>query len=211
MRKLRLCSMLTNDSNETKAPEVDLTIYDCVFCGVPHFADGCKQGCKKLCWIDTEERLDAACKHLMREVVVGLDVETTLWDHRLCLIQIAGDCTTYLIDALKVAATESLKELFRAGQPIKLAHNSSFERRILKQYGCVLQSVVDTLTLSRKRSPAVKGHGLAAVCERELNIVLDKTQQTSDWSVRPLTKEQLVYAALDAEVLLDIYERFLWK
>ena len=45
------------------------------------------------------------------------------------------------------------------------------------------------------------------VCERELGIELDKTEQTSDWSARPLSKRQLAYAALDVEVLPSLWDR----
>lgn len=62
------------------------------------------------------------------------------------------------------------------------------------------------MVASRQRHPdALEGHSLKAVCERELNISLDKSQQTSDWAQRPLTLEQLEYAALDAEVLLLLH------
>ena len=51
------------------------------------------------------------------------------------------------------------------------------------------------------------GHGLAMVCERELGVSLDKGEQTSNWSRRPLDADQLRYAALDAEVLLALFDR----
>ena len=38
---------------------------------------------------------------------------------------------------------------------------------------------------------------------------LDKTQQCSDWARRPLEQEQFVYAALDAHILLQVYEALL--
>ena len=46
------------------------------------------------------------------------------------------------------------------------------------------------------------------VCERELGMGLDKSSQTSDWARRPLSAEQLRYAALDAEVLLALHDCF---
>ena len=39
---------------------------------------------------------------------------------------------------------------------------------------------------------------------RWLGFHLDKTEQCSDWDCRPLTASQLEYAALDAEVLLQL-------
>ena len=48
--------------------------------------------------------------------------------------------------------------------------------------------------------------GLGAACELLLGIPLDKTQQTSDWSHRPLTQDQVAYAALDASVLHPLLE-----
>src|SRR5262249_4786114 len=46
---------------------------------------------------------------------------------------------------------------------------------------------------------------LAACAERYLAQVLDKAEQHSDWSGE-LTREQLDYAAQDAEVLLPLYQ-----
>ena len=42
------------------------------------------------------------------------------------------------------------------------------------------------------------------VTETWLNATLDKTEQCSDWDARPLSQSQLVYAAADAAVLLQL-------
>ena len=49
--------------------------------------------------------------------------------------------------------------------------------------------------------------GLAAVAEQLLGLGLVKDHQASDWSVRPLPKEWLRYAALDVELLTELYYR----
>lgn len=93
---------------------------------------------------------------------------------------------------------------------LKVIHNARFERRVLAAIGIALDGVFDTLDPSRRARgvDALGGHSLAMVCERELGIVLDKSAQTSNWSRRPLDADQLNYAALDAEILLALHERF---
>lgn len=46
--------------------------------------------------------------------------------------------------------------------------------------------------------------GLASVAQRWLQKTLDKGEQCSDWDARPLSEQQLHYAACDAAVLVDI-------
>lgn len=83
------------------------------------------------------------------------------------------------------------------------------ERSILGQHGLVIDNVVDTLELSRAvRGKVDGGHSLKAVCARELGLELDKAEQTSDWTRRPLTKRQAAYAAMDVEVLLQLFGVF---
>jgi ribonuclease D len=48
--------------------------------------------------------------------------------------------------------------------------------------------------------------GLAGLTEKMFGHPLDKRDQRSDWEKRPLTSQQLTYAALDAYVLIQLYE-----
>lgn len=64
----------------------------------------------------------------------------------------------------------------------------------------------DTLEVSRKNHgpDALGGHSVGAVVARELELRLDKREQTSNWSRRPLSPEQIAYAAADVEVLIEL-------
>lgn len=162
-----------------------------------------------LVWVRTEEELHQAVETLLSESQVGLDVETTLASRALCLVQIAASERTFLIDALEVPELDPLASIFGSGEIRKIIHNAAFEREVLGRYGLELEGVVDTLELSREvRGRAIEGgHSLRAVCARELGLALDKSEQTSDWTERPLSPGQVEYAALDAEVLLPLLER----
>ena len=89
----------------------------------------------------------------------------------------------------------------------QLIGNAPFERRVLGEHGVEIGAVIDTLTMSRslRGRGADGGHSLAAVADRELGLVIDKSEQTSIWSRRPLTPEQIAYAATDAEILTDLH------
>jgi ATP-dependent Lhr-like helicase len=162
-------------------------------------------------WIDTPAALRAASDELRTADVVGLDVETALDFGTLCLVQIATRSRTYLIDPFATADLKPLTDVLNGPRPIKVIHNARFERRVLAAVGLPIDGVFDTLEASRRARgmDALGGHSLAMVCEREreLGIVLDKSAQTSNWSRRPLDVDQLRYAALDAEVLLLLYDR----
>lgn len=161
-------------------------------------------------WVDTPAALRAVSEQLRTADVVGLDVETTLDFGTLCLLQIATRKRTFLIDPLAVGDLEPIIDILRGAIRVKVIHNAQFERRVLATVGVPLDGVFDTLEASQRTrgTDALGGHGLAMVCERELSILIDKSAQASDWGRRPLDPDQLRYAALDAEVLLALHERF---
>ena len=161
-------------------------------------------------WIDTPVALRSLCQELQDYEVLALDVETALDFATLCLLQVATPGHTYLIDPFAVADLSPLAAVFGAEQPVKVIHNAVFEKSVLKARGLALCGVFDTMVESKRIHPEARdGQTLAKVCERELGASLDKSQQTSNWSRRPLDSEQLRYAALDAEVLLTLHHRFI--
>ena len=160
-------------------------------------------------YIDTEAALDNLCEQLRGRAFITLDVETTLFDRDLCLIQVGTEDLNAVIDARAPIDLEPLARIFESPQIVKVIHNATFERSVLQRASLSLANVFDTLTASRRiRGKQPGGHSLAAVCRRELDKVLDKGQQVSDWTRRPLSPEQLAYAALDVEVLVPLYQLF---
>ncbi|VDK67117.1 unnamed protein product [Litomosoides sigmodontis] len=48
---------------------------------------------------------------------------------------------------------------------------------------------------------------LTDLCQKVLGEALDKTEQIGNWAMRPLRREQMKYAAMDAYCLLDLYDK----
>lgn len=159
--------------------------------------------------IDTPESLSDAVNHIIAMPFIGLDVETTLTDQCLCLIQIGCEDQTYIIDPLAVDIAP-LAQVFANPKLIKIIHNATFEKKVLAKYGMQINNITDTLQVSRRRygTKCPGGHSLKAVCNREFGLDMDKTNQTSIWNKRPLSASQYEYAALDAEILIRLYKHF---
>jgi ATP-dependent Lhr-like helicase len=160
-------------------------------------------------WIEGDAGLRDVCERLRHEDAIALDVETTLYSRRLCLVQLGTREEIVIVDALQISDFEPLVALLGDVQVVKVIHNASFEKGVLAVHGMEIRNIADTLELSRaKRGREIEGgHKLGSVCERELGIVLDKSEQVSDWTRRPLSRRQLAYAALDVEVLLGLWDR----
>jgi DNA polymerase-1 len=194
-----------------------------------HNASAC--GCRVV-RITDNDGLAIALPALLAADVLGLDVETTGLDPRgdsLQLVQLATRDRVYLIDPAAVDLASLTPLLITASSTI-VGHNLGFDLAFLHAAGLPLPTgarLFDTMlasqvhdggahvkntattadpsgALGRGGKPATLGyHTLAAVAHRWLAQVLDKSQQTADWS-GPLSEEQLAYAARDAAILLPL-------
>ena len=162
-------------------------------------------------WIDRPEGVGPAVAEIVRETAVGLDVETTLDDPpRLCTVQIAVPAQTFVFDPLALPDLSAVHRALADPAIVKIVHYAPFEQGVFRRLGVEIGPVFDTFEASKKlRGEMTRyDHSLDAVCRRELGRPMDKAYQKSRWLRRPLSPEQLRYAALDAEIMLVLYEKF---
>ena len=164
-------------------------------------------------FIDSQVGLSDVLEVLKEEEFLPIDTETAGWqtgNDYLCLLQIGAVSKkrVYVIDALKELSLEPLKGLFESPDIPKIAHNVKFESRILAKVGIQLQGLVDTINLAKEFRPDLPSYKLSTCAKVTLGKTISKELQTSDWSTRPLTKEQLEYAALDVEITTELYQAF---
>jgi ribonuclease D len=158
--------------------------------------------------IDPEE-VRAALVAFAQQEIVGLDTET-YWDfrtqqNRLSLLQLAAPTgEIVVIDAL-AAGVEAARPLIENPDVWMAAHNARFDEGVLRGWGFAPTGFVDTLRLAR-RTLRLHSFGLASVAEHLFGLTLDKSLQRSNWRRRPLSGAQLDYAALDAQVALQVYQ-----
>ena len=138
-----------------------------------------------------------------------IDTETADWQTshpRLSLLQVrTPEGGLFVVDMLAPGMREILEGAFvpvvMANSAIrKWAHSASYERRFLG--GERVQNLQCTVRLAKSipyhRLP-VRQLTLAALCGHLFGTKLDKSHQKDDWGVRPLSPEQLAYAAADPE------------
>lgn len=160
-------------------------------------------------YLTETDKAAAALSLFPAETVIGLDTET-YWDFaanhsKVSLVQIAppmGD--VLVIDALTVDI-ELLRPLIESPTVVMAAHNARFDERMLAGAGLFPSAFVDTLRLARI-ALHLPSYSLASVSAHLLGLELDKSFQKSNWRRRPLTRAQLRYAAMDAQVVLEVYD-----
>jgi hypothetical protein len=164
--------------------------------------------------INTRAALEQAVGALSGCRVIGVDTETTALsplEGKIRLIQISTPEDNFVIDLFKLNAFEhrGLRQVLSSDRPIKVFHNAKFDlKMLLHHFAIEVQGLFDTLLASQLIGAGRRegGHGLAAVSDRHLGELVDKTLQTSDWH-GPLSDEQYEYAARDAALMLPLYEK----
>lgn len=157
--------------------------------------------------VDTPAALEEAARVLGGGTQpVALDVERAQgfrYGSDPWLVQVRReDAGTFLIDA---HALPDLGSLAGAVGATWILHDAEQDLPNMAQLGLRPPALYDTEVAARLLG--LEHFGLAAVTEQVLGLGLVKDHQASDWSVRPLPTDWLRYAALDVEVLTELYRR----
>jgi ribonuclease D len=161
----------------------------------------------QFCYIDTGETLEALVNRLRPVESVAVDTEADSLHHyyeKVCLIQLTVESDSYIIDPLADMKLGLFLDLL-AGKKL-LMHGAEYDLRMLRSsYRFKLQGdVFDTMLAAQ----LVEGEArsLVALAKAYLGVELTKQKQRSDWSHRPLSDDQLVYACNDTMHLAAIAE-----
>ena len=144
---------------------------------------------------------------------ITIDTETlglNIKRDRLCLIQLRNESNkkVYLIKFEKdisPANSKNIKSLLEDKSLTKIFHYARFDMAVLKEnLNINVRNVFCTKIASKLTRTYSSKHGLKDLVKEILNVELDKTEQTSDWSQKNLTKQQIQYAMNDVIYLSDL-------
>jgi ribonuclease D len=151
-------------------------------------------------WIDRSADLDALARTLGQQSSIGVDTEflrERTFFPKLCLLQLSAAGQIWCVDTLRVGSLDALMPALTAPGSRKLIHAARQDlEAVYLTSKRVLSPVFDTQIAAAciGLKPQV---GYAELVKTLLDVTIPKGQTRTDWSKRPLTREQLEYAADD--------------
>ncbi len=161
-------------------------------------------------WIDQSAALEALALTLKNQTNIGIDTEflrERTFFPKLCLLQIAAGGEIWCVDTLRLTNLDVLIQALTHPATRKVIHAARQDlEAVYLTSKRVISPVFDTQIAAGcvGLKPQV---GYADLVKTLLDVTLAKGQTRTDWSKRPLTREQLDYAADDVLYLGDVAER----
>ena len=171
-------------------------------------------------FIDTEEKLKKISKEISNEKIIGIDAEfdgeKCGIDGIVCTIQISSMSKTYVIDSLKLhnLIKKYLGDIFEDDKILKIFHGcdndlfwilSNFEIKTNNIYDTSRSFVVYQELILNKSFKNGSFPSLYYLVVFFLGVKLNKSYQTSNWRIRPLTDAMYQYALNDAKSVLYLF------
>ena len=164
--------------------------------------------------ITTTDDLAAFCAAAKAEPYVTIDTEflreRTYWA-KLCLIQMALPGKTgeaVLVDPVagEAMSLEPLYDLFRHEATVKVFHAARQDLEIFFVEGGVFPKPLFDTQVAAMVCGYGEQAGYETLVRKIAHHTVDKTSRFTDWSRRPLSEAQMIYALADVTHLRVIYE-----
>lgn len=160
-------------------------------------------------YIDTPEKLDDLCQQIAGQPWLALDTEflrEKTYYPIFCLLQIATPDWVACVDPIALPDLSKLFDEIYKPEVVKVFHSCRQDLEIFYQItGKIPQPVFDT-QIAAPLLGFQENPGYAMLVSNFLNINLNKAHTRTDWSVRPLTADQIQYAADDVIYLCQVYK-----
>ena len=160
-------------------------------------------------YLDTPHAVDGFMRSIAHARILALDTEGASFHRfvdRIYLLQLSTTERSAIIDPLGMDAPPGLGEMLERDDVEVIFHDADYDLRLLHQdYGWHVRNIFDTRVAAQLLG--LRAFGLAALLEKYFGVKLEKKHQRADWSMRPLTKDMLEYAAQDTKYLIDLRNR----
>ncbi len=159
-------------------------------------------------FIESETELQRVCEDLLKEKIIGVDLEADsmhCFKEKICLIQIATQKQAYLIDPFEIKAAPFFIRVLENSDVMTVFHGADFDIRTLdREYQARVKNLFDTEIACRFLG--VRERGLGALLKKHFNVDANKKFQKEDWSKRPLSHEMIEYSVGDVTHLIELQD-----
>lgn len=160
-------------------------------------------------YVSDNNRLSTLCEQWIKRDILALDTEfmrVSTFYPIAGLIQVGDQENNYLLDPLSLTDWKAFVAVLQCPTVTKVLHSCSEDLVLFYSiFKCVPAPLFDT-----QRAAAFLGYGFSIsylnLVNKLLNIVLEKGETRSDWLQRPLSDQQLKYAALDVALLPEVHD-----
>jgi ribonuclease D len=164
---------------------------------------------RDILYVENAADLETLCGQLSGARWMTLDTEflrEKTYYPKLCLLQLAVPGTVACIDPLAIEDISPILDVIYDGNITKVMHAARQDLEILYHLrGALPAPVFDTQVAALLLGfPDQIGYG--TLVGELLGVTLDKLHTRTDWSKRPLSAEQIRYAADDVIYLAQAYE-----
>lgn len=160
-------------------------------------------------YLDTAPDTSRFLRSIANVDLLAIDTEGASFHRfvdRIYLLQLSTRDRSAIIDPLPIDTPQELGVLLESPKVQVVFHDADYDLRLLHQdYGWQVRNIFDTRVAAQLLG--IRAFGLAALLEKYFGVKLDKKHQRADWSMRPLTRDMLDYAAQDTMHLLALRDR----
>lgn len=163
-------------------------------------------------YIDEYSALEDFCAHLMDTSIIGIDTEflrERTYYPLFCLLQLSTTDCIACIDPLLLPSLEPLRGVLESPNIIKVFHSGRQDIELILQCMGVTPACVYDTQIAAALAGLPDQIGYARLIEHLFNIQLLKEHTRTDWSKRPLSREQLSYAYDDVLYLIPAHHNLI--
>ncbi|MES3039260.1 MAG: 3'-5' exonuclease [Bdellovibrionota bacterium] len=163
--------------------------------------------------ITNDQELGNIAKELNSAKELGFDTETRASFkvgevYKVALLQLATETDAYLIRLHGITQFESIKKVFENKEILKVGVAIRDDLRLLqKLVPFTPENFIELQTVAKEKG--LQNMGLRGMTEEVLQSSLSKKAKISNWEVKTLTPEMIIYAATDAWIGLKLYRKII--
>ncbi len=164
----------------------------------------------KIHLITNDHELAVIAPALRAATALGFDTETRASFrvgevYQVALLQLATETDAYLIRLHGITQFESIKEVFEDPQILKVGAAIRDDLKALRKlFPFTPEKFIELQSIAKTAN--LKNMGLRGMTEEVLEASLSKRAKTSNWELKNLSFEQIIYAATDAWIGLKLYQ-----